>query len=418
MNLSYPRATNPTLGMFTDQTIDPKKAFFLTKTKKILDFFRKKLEKREPILSAKWILSATEIETFETCRRKWALLYLEAIKPPPSKAAELGIRVHGVLEKHLTGNSISYETTEGRIASAGLHFLPQALSQNNVEKPIFFLRDGMTFHGYIDFFEQVGSQTWVIGDHKTKSNLTRILSSDELKKDTQANIYAQWAFIEKEAERVKLRWIYYRTQSTPKSICIESELTREEAEHNFIRIAKVAHDIVEIAKEKPDSSSQPKNFSACFKYGRCHFYDQCKSRQQTAATSYQPHPPTTEMRKTAVHKVKELELSSSYTQNQNSFHLFVDCLPTKIEAPYERTLELSELLKPILIKIQTEKELSHYRLAGYGQHVGIIANYLREHLTKESYDAKTAILSSVKTPEGCDTLQTLTSQAGLVVRGF
>ena len=101
-----------------------------------------------------------------------------------------------------------------------------------------------------------------------------------------------------------------------------------------------------------------------------------------------------------------------------SFHLFVDCMPTKSDATYERTIELSDLLKPVLTKIQIEKELSHYRLAGYGQHVGLIANYLSEHLKSIAYDDHTAILSSVKTPEGCDTLQTLTAMAGQVVRGF
>lgn len=111
-------------------------------------------------------------------------------------------------------------------------------------------------------------------------------------------------------------------------------------------------------------------------------------------------------------------MPSSGDPKQKSFHLFIDCVPTKNEAPYERTVELSEILKPVLTKIQTEKELSHYRLAGYGQHVGLIANYLSEHLRNTAYDNRTAVLSSVKTPEGCDTLQTLTAAAGQVVRGF
>lgn len=101
----------------------------------------------------------------------------------------------------------------------------------------------------------------------------------------------------------------------------------------------------------------------------------------------------------------------------SSFHLYVDCAPTKSK-DYEHTIELSELLEPVLSKIKTEKELSHYRLAGYGQHVGLIANYLTEHLHESAYDHRTAILSSIKSPEGCDTLQTLSAAAGFVVRGF
>ena len=102
----------------------------------------------------------------------------------------------------------------------------------------------------------------------------------------------------------------------------------------------------------------------------------------------------------------------------NSFDLFIDCLPIKTAQNYKCTIELSELLKPILEKIKTEKDLKHYRLAGYGQHVGLISSYLGEYLRAKTFDQNTAILSSAKTPEGCDTLQTLMAEAGSVVRGF
>lgn len=366
-------------------------------------FFNRQRFYRIVPLSSKWILSATEIETFELCRRKWAYHYLDAVKPPPSKAAQFGLSVHRYLERYLTGDSPDHQSPEGRVASAGLQHLPPKLPRENVERPIFFHNRGHIFHGYIDFFEQLGSQTWLIGDHKTSSILSRALSADELKKNTQANVYAQWAFAEKNAELIQLRWIYYRTSSTPKSIVVDAELTKAEANDNFARIAYIADDIVSIARERPPSASLPKNLSACFKYGRCPFYAQCKS------SSFSNND---------ILDAKESHLSSRQDDSKKSFHLYVDCVPTKNDVPYKRTVELAELLQPVLKKIQTEKELSHYRLAGYGQHVGLIANYLREHLIKEAFDDDTAILSSAKTPEGCDTLQTLTSHAGLVVRGF
>ncbi len=352
-------------------------------------------------MSSKWILSATEIETFELCRRKWAYIYLDGLKPPQSKAAELGNLVHSVLEKHLTGYPIDYEIAEGRIARAGLPHLPQTLPDDNVEHAFFFLKYGHIFHGYIDFFEQVGSQTWLIGDHKTCSNFSNAIGPDELRKNIQANMYAQWAFNEKRAETVKLRWIYYRTKSTPKAICVDAELSKAEAEENFIRIKTIADVIAGFAKDRPASGTLPKNTNACFKYGPCPFYAKCKIDPQVLPHSKHLITPRT----------KDVAMASS-------FHLYVDCAPTKSEHSYERTLELSELLKPVLHKIQTEKELSHYRLAGYGQHVGLIANYLSEHLKNSAYDQRTAILSSIKSPEGCDTLQTLSAAAGMVVRGF
>ena len=352
-------------------------------------------------MSSKWVLSATEIETFETCRRKWAYLYLDGIKPPSSKAAQFGTLVHGFLRNYLIGYQIDHQSQEGQVAKPGLSYLPSRLPEENTERPIFFLTQGHIFHGYIDFFDNVGCQTWLIGDHKTTADLNRALTGTNLKKDIQANIYAQWAFSENRAETVRLRWIYYRTKSTPKAICVEAELSKAEAEENFIRIAKIADEITSIVKDKPASAALHKNTNSCFKYGPCPFYAKCKSTPHVLHHSKHPITPS----------AKDVAMASS-------FHLYVDCAPTKIEHSYERTIELSDLLKPVLNKIQTEKELSHYRLAGYGQHVGLIANYLSEHLKNSAYDQRTAILSSIKSPEGCDTLQTLSAAAGMVVRGF
>ena len=111
-------------------------------------------------------------------------------------------------------------------------------------------------------------------------------------------------------------------------------------------------------------------------------------------------------------------MSSSSDLKPNSFHLYVDCLPIKNEFNYEQIIGLSELLKPVLEKIQSEKNLSHYRFAGYGQHIALIASYLSEHLKHKAYDNRTAILSSVKTPEGSDTFHTLDAAAGRVVQGL
>ena len=111
-------------------------------------------------------------------------------------------------------------------------------------------------------------------------------------------------------------------------------------------------------------------------------------------------------------------MKSTTEPNHKSFHLYVDCIPIKPNRAYERIIELSELLKPVFSKIQKEKDLSHYRLVGYGQHVGLIANYLLEHLKGSAYDNRTAILSNTKTPEGCDTIHTLTALAEQVVQGL
>lgn len=159
-------------------------------------------------MSNKWVLSATEIDIFDTCQRKWAYQYLDGIKPLPSQAAKLGSTVHAVLQKYITENAIDLNTVEGKISEPGLKYIPKDISKTNVERPIFFTHGDNIFHGYIDFYEQIGSQKWLIGDHKTCSSFSTALTPDQLKTNIQANIYAQWAFKELGAESVKLNWIY------------------------------------------------------------------------------------------------------------------------------------------------------------------------------------------------------------------
>ena len=363
--------------------------------------------KRKTALSSKWIFSASEIDTFLTCRKKWAFRYLDGMEEQPSKAAELGKAVHQVLERYLKTKSIKDESIEEKIAAPGLKFLPPNLDPSNIEKQIFFGIEGHIFHGYIDFYDHVGSQIWLVGDHKTCSTFATALTPDDLKTNVQANVYAQWLFTEKNADTVELRWIYYRTKSTPDARVIEATLTKEEAARNFKPILETVGEIKKLVEAKTKSKDLERTESACFKYGRCPYYVACKYGA----------PATTEPNKTT-EEASKISLNNESSPTSESFHLFIDCAPTKAGTAYKQTIELSDLLKPVLTKIQQEKELSHYRLAGYGQHVGLIANYLTAYLKDNTYDSQTAILSSLKTPEGCDTLQTLSAAAGKIVRGF
>jgi hypothetical protein len=367
-------------------------------------------------LSNKWTLRPSEIDIFLTCQRKWGFLYLDNIEPPPSPSIKLGIAVHKVLENYLINNEIDYQTTEGQVIKPGIRFLPNKLPKNHVEKKFFLPIDDYVLTGTPDFFMDLGDNVWLLGDHKTCSSLRSALSSNQLKTNIQANIYAHWLFQKNNAELVKLRWVYYRTKGTAQAQCVEAELTLQDNAKNCETIFALAKEIINLKKIKPSSMKLPKNLSACFKYGRCPFYAQCKRTPETTTVNYKLLDAP--QFKTITREDKERAVPSSCEPKQKSFHLYIDCVPTKNESAYERIIELSDLLKPVLSKIQTEKELSHYRLAGYGAHVGLIANYLSEHLRDTGYDNRTAILSSLKTPEGCDTLQTLTAAAGQVVRGF
>ncbi len=349
-------------------------------------------------MARKWVHSASQISTYRSCQRKWGYRYIDRIQPLPSKAAQLGSSVHTTLEKFLVDGETDISSPLWQIIEPGLKFMPHGIEKNQVEKHFAFIEDEMFFHGFIDFHQDLGQKTWLIGDHKTCSSFDYTLSPASLKEDIQANVYARWAFNSLSADKVKLRWIYYQTKSNNQARCVEAELDQKENLDNCQPIFAAAKEIESIIDDERASFTLPKNFNSCFKYGRCPYFAICKDGRRAMT--------------------KENGPVMSLTENNPSFHLYVDCVPTKINRTYERTIELSELLKPVFTKIQNEKELSHYRLAGYGQHVGLIATYLTQHLKNEAYDNRTAIFSSVKTPEGCDTLQTLIAAAGHVTRGF
>ena len=70
-------------------------------------------------------LSASQIETFSNCPRKWAWRYLEGVEDEPNKSAELGRAIHAELEKYLRGESIDFTSETGYIAASGLEHLPK-----------------------------------------------------------------------------------------------------------------------------------------------------------------------------------------------------------------------------------------------------------------------------------------------------
>ena|GEM_PF-1079872 len=369
-------------------------------------------------MSNQQILRPSEIDTFLSCQRKWGFRYLDNIEPPHSPSITLGVAVHKALENYLVNNQIDHQSTEGQIAQPGLRFLPDKLPRNYVEKKFYLPIEDFLISGTPDFFQDLGNNVWLLGDHKTCSAFSSALKPDELSENTQANLYAYWLFREKNAELVKLRWIYYRTKGSAQAQCVEAQLKPDDNDKNCEKLFATAQEIIRLRKTQFSTTGLTKNLSACFKYGRCHYYAACK---------YDSKEIPAELSKPLLKKAAREDGDNAHIPappsdksrlNQEAFHLFIDCTPIKTNSPYQSIIELSELLKPVLEKIHTEKNLKHYRLAGYGQHVGIMAQYLEDYLHNKVLGSNTAVLSSSKTPEGIDTLQTLSAAASMIVRGF
>lgn len=235
-------------------------------------------------------LSASQIQTFVDCQRKWAWRVLDGIEEPPNASAELGGKVHAELEKYLRGGEIDFTTETGYIAASGLEHLPKpgewigegeercwiATPNLLVEQEFhFFGPSGHSYLGYKDL-ETLG----VVYDHKTTSDLRWQKTEDDLRKDIQATLYAVDYFRKHPEEpSVELRWVYYQTKNTRKSAVTRLRVEQDEVWQRFLDIEKIANRMNEAAQPLDGRAARaldlPPNVNHCSAYGGCPHQGRC-----------------------------------------------------------------------------------------------------------------------------------------------
>jgi RecB family exonuclease len=212
-------------------------------------------------------LSASQIGTWNQCKRKWGYSYLDRIKTPSHPSAELGQRVHAVLEAWLKdGVPFNLSTEEGQIASSGLQYLPLPGSAE-VEAGFVVQTETAKYRGFIDarFREELP----VILDHKTTSDLRWAKTEEDLRKDVQATLYAAEAMLRTGSDAVELRWIYYTTRKPYKSRKVSLVVVKDEIEANFDAIDRTAAEMLTAYRDNRSGSELPASPTACGAYGGC-----------------------------------------------------------------------------------------------------------------------------------------------------
>lgn len=223
-------------------------------------------------------LSASQIQTFTECQRKWAWRVLDGVEGPPNKAAELGGLVHAELEKYLSGGDVDFTTEVGYIAASGLEHLPKPGTPGLLIEQEFHFEgpSGHTYLGYKDL-EEPGTVT----DHKTTGDLKWQKTADELRKDIQATLYAVDYFRKHPEEpHVGLKWVYYQTKNTRKSAVTHIRVNQPETWQRFLEIEQIAEQMHAVSQDKPDGTpvralDLPPNVNHCSAYGGCPHQGRC-----------------------------------------------------------------------------------------------------------------------------------------------
>lgn len=222
-------------------------------------------------------LSASQIDTFVSCERKWGFKYIAKLPAPPNKYAAQGLEVHDALEAFLRdGKPLDTTTDVGKIAQAGLPYLPLP-GQCTVEGKFEWRIEGAPFilRGRKDFGVPTQNPP-LVGDHKTTADKKWIKTPEELRGDIQATIYLADEAVKLGADLVAGRWIYYiRNPKRPKAYPVDFQMTADELAEGMGKVMDLGAAIVRRHEQRVKPQELGFNLATCDAYGGCPFFEAC-----------------------------------------------------------------------------------------------------------------------------------------------
>lgn len=255
-----------------------------------------------PNVAFNWPVSASQIDTFRDCERKWGWRYLDGIKTDPHPSAVLGTEVHGIAEQYqLKGTYPDRLTKAGDLFISGLPFMgPPGTGQ--VEGEFDMIIDGVRYRGFIDFrgkgIPGFDPERRVVRDYKTSKDPKKyglFLTNKDYAhlgstkaiflNNPQAVLYGTYDVIQADDVDSALSWLYMRTEGRAKAEPVNQIVTRGELEEVF---EPVVHNngkrIVHLKMNPVPTLELEPNPEACNKYGGCPYKDRCNltTRQKIA----------------------------------------------------------------------------------------------------------------------------------------
>jgi hypothetical protein len=256
------------------------------------------------------LLSATQISLVGECERKWALAYVCGFKSPQTPAQALGQAVDdGQLQPYLKWGRPFDDSEAGKIAAAGLQFLPKPRAQTpGLEAQKYFKIPSASslqgqpapfaYQGYLDIWAPKGGFPTIpftgnpqVGDSKTTKNKRYAKTEEQLKKDPQAMLYSVWAMFDHRSREgkipkgVDLNWIYFLTDGSYKAFERKATAVADEVFARFLEIDKVGQHILDLWEKAPRRGEEdedawletrkayalslPPNPKMCAEYGGC-----------------------------------------------------------------------------------------------------------------------------------------------------
>lgn len=250
------------------------------------------------------VLSPSQIDKFDRCKRAWAFEYIGGIRPPPKPSAELGTLVHAILEAWLTyGTPPDIQTKAGKIAAKMIAHLPLPGTGVTERNFYFVTRNGFAYTGKIDWSGIFWNWPTIV-DHKTTGSLEWAKTEAGLHCDVQGISYTIAGCYGFEVDEIQLLWNYGTTKDrdpivNPVRTRLRLPIVEEKFEHV---IEPLAAEIVSARTARLDPHSFPGNPHACGDFGGCPHKRICRMTQEERmqALMTDPQNPTLAARLTTL----------------------------------------------------------------------------------------------------------------------
>jgi len=256
--------------------------------------------------------SATQIDQWLMCKRKWVAAYLLGIKQPQTEAMAFGEVGHKYLEVYNRTGKVPDEnkpwqfTKEspirypGKSAKKALKYIPSPHT-GRPEHGFKFVIKGIEFIGYIDLEWSNEHGLWVT-DYKFTSGFDNAMDSSTLAANVQATIYSTKAMLEHKVKEVNLKWIYILSTTKPSARPVISKLTEEQTKTQLKTLLSLCEEMIQckntlenkwgIYNEYKGLSFLPEEIKndiinsieptveSCSRFNGCYYCDRCQLTEE------------------------------------------------------------------------------------------------------------------------------------------
>lgn len=238
-----------------------------------------------------YLVSASAINQWEECERKWGFRYLEGDRPPQKPSAALGQEVEEQQLQPwlLEARALDYSkpTKSGYIAEKMLPLLPPPKTpgitlQRKVLMPS--ARPNAT-HGYIGYIDLFATDSSVfpglrggvlgIGDFKTTKHFRWAKNEEALLTDPQAMIYAMYVMFADNVDVVDLAWTYGKTVPAYRAQRTHLRVLAPHVAAQFERLDEIGERLAGIKQANPPVRELKPNALMCDAYGGCPYRHKC-----------------------------------------------------------------------------------------------------------------------------------------------